>query len=336
MPRCSVSGIRQLGYLGIGAAEPREWREFGSGFLGMQPVDIDADHLVLRMDERAGRIFVERSQDGGILFLGLELDDAAALALAVRVLRGNGLEVHVGTGAENYARSVNELVWFEDPDGNRIELYHGPRPSSGPFISGRPIGGFRTGELGMGHIVLSTARYQDLKSFYIEVLGFRLSDYMEHRGPFSACFMHVNPRHHSIALLASESSGCHHIMVEYQHLDDVGRLYDMALQREGSVVTTFGRHSNDHMVSFYAKSPGEFLVELGWAGRLVDDLTWRPHELRSPSLWGHDRAWLSPVQHQLFRSELAELAAQGVLEPVEVVGSPGFRLTPPQQRGPHK
>lgn len=327
MPHYSVSGIRQLGYLGIGTVAPDEWRKFGCKFLGMQSVDIGADHVALRMDERAVRIFVIRSHADAIMFLGFEMDNAAALALAIHALRGAGLEVHAGSSADVGIRSVDDMAWFLDPDGNRIELYHGPRHSTEPFVSGRPIGGFRTGELGLGHVVLSTARYEALKSFYIEVLGFRLSDYMEREGPFSACFMHVNPRHHSLALIAGDGPGCHHIMVEYQHLDDIGRLYDIALQREGSIVTTLGRHSNDHMVSFYARTPSTFLAELGWAGRLVDDLTWQPHELRSPSLWGHDRAWLSPAQRLLVREELAVLAAQGAREPVEVaVESPGFSI----------
>ena len=39
--------------------------------------------------------------------------------------------------------------------------------------------------------------------FYRDLLGFRLSDY--YHKPFSAYFMHVNPRHHSLAFIADRA-----------------------------------------------------------------------------------------------------------------------------------
>ena len=96
-----------------------------------------------------------------------------------------------------------------------------------PFSPGRSISGFRTGPLGLGHIVLTVEHIEPLKTFYMEVLGFRLSDYIER--PFRAYFFHVNPRHHSLALIETGKSGMHHMMVELFSLDDVGQAYDVAL-----------------------------------------------------------------------------------------------------------
>jgi hypothetical protein len=59
--------------------------------------------------------------------------------------------------------------------------------------------------------------------------------------------------------------------------------------------TTLGRHVNDHVTSFYSWSPSKFLVEYGWGGRTIDTENWTPHErTEGPSLWGHDRTWLTP------------------------------------------
>jgi len=52
-------------------------------------------------------------------------------------------------------------------------------------------------------------------------------------------------------------------------------------------VKTIGRHSNDHMVSFYARTPGGFEVEYGWDGLQIDPASWTAGRLESPSLWGH-------------------------------------------------
>jgi 3,4-dihydroxy-9,10-secoandrosta-1,3,5(10)-triene-9,17-dione 4,5-dioxygenase len=56
------------------------------------------------------------------------------------------------------------------------------------------------------------------------------------------------------------------------------------------VSATLGRHANDLMVSFYARTPGGFDVEYGTDGRRVDDATWVSRETTAVSLWGHQFA----------------------------------------------
>ena len=87
----------------------------------------------------------------------------------------------------------------------------------------------------------------------------------------------------------------HHLMVELFSLDDVGQCYDIALTQEDRVSVTLGRHTNDFMTSFYAKTPSSFMIECGWGGREIDPATWQPVEMHDgPSLWGHERVWLPP------------------------------------------
>ena len=50
-----------------------------------------------------------------------------------------------------------------------------------------------------------------------------------------------------------------------------------------------GKHTNDHMVSFYMKSPSGFEVEYGWGARVIDDATWNVVHHTSGSIWGHTR-----------------------------------------------
>ena len=98
--------------------------------------------------------------------------------------------------------------------------------------------------------------------------------------------MHVNTRHHSLAIAHGPRNRMHHLMMEFYYLDDVGQSYDIA-QQENRVVVRFGRHPNDLMTSFYMRTPSEFLIEHGWGGREVTP-GWQPAELKSAgSFWGH-------------------------------------------------
>src|SRR5439155_20655617 len=113
--------------------------------------------------------------------------------------------------------------------------------ASDPFKPGRAISGFRTGPLGMGHVVMNVARIDDVMPFYRDLLGFRLSDYTLR--PFKAFFLHLNPRHHSFAMIATGQNSVHHMMVELFMLDDVGQTYDLALGEKERIAATLGRHS---------------------------------------------------------------------------------------------
>ena len=164
-----------------------------------------------------------------------------------------------------------------------------------------------------------------MEEFYLQTIGLRLSDYTD-GSPFRASFMHVNPRHHSLALIELDKPGIHHIMVEYNFIDDVGRLYDMALKDPESIAVSLGRHANDHVLSFYTFSPGGFMIETGWAGRLIDVDRWEPELIFGPSIWGHERHWLPPGRRAAAQAILETAAEKGIMEPTSVTRSPAFKI----------
>jgi 2,3-dihydroxybiphenyl 1,2-dioxygenase len=222
------------------------------------------------------------------------------------------------TSAVADERRVKETIRFSDPVGNVLEAFYGAEIATEPFRPGRAISGFRTGPLGMGHVVMNVERIDQVLPFYQDVLGFRLSDYTLR--PFKAYFFHLNPRHHSFAVIETGQNSVHHLMVELFMLDDVGQAYDLALGDPDRIATTLGRHSNDLMTSFYARTPSGFFVEYGWGGRSIDPQAWKPVEMTcGPSLWGHDRAWLSPERRAEARDLRLRAAADGQREPVQVI-----------------
>jgi len=310
--------LQALGYVGIRAGDLDEWATYGTRFLGMQLVEKTRGTLALRMDDRKQRVIVHTGADEGPAFYGWEVADAAALDALAAHLEKSTIKVERGSRALADERRVKDLIVFADPIGNRLEVFHGAETISEPFKPGRSISGFRTGPLGMGHAVLTTERLEEVVPFYTDVLGFRLSDYILR--PFRAYFFHVNARHHSLAFIDTGRNGIHHLMVELCFLDDVGQAYDLALRKPETIGTTLGRHTNDQMTSFYSWSPSKFLVEYGWGGRTIEPESWTPHERpEGPSLWGHDRMWLSPEGREQARTLRIGVAEAGGRVPLDVM-----------------
>jgi 2,3-dihydroxybiphenyl 1,2-dioxygenase len=309
--------LTALGYIGVRSARLNDWSSYATGLLGMQQVDRAGGVRAFRMDDRKQRLVVTGEQGEGLAFLGWEVADAAGLeALAAR-LDAQGVEVRRAQRSLADERHVADLIVFDDPAGNRLEVFHGPAVASDPFRPGRPISSFCTGPLGMGHAVLHVVEVEPLLHFYRDLLGFRVSDYG--LKPYKLYFFHLNGRHHSFAIVGSGKRGLHHFMVELCSLDDVGQGYDLAQLDEGRVAYTLGRHTNDYMTSFYSHSPSGFFVEYGWAGRIIDPATWRPHETHDgPSFWGHERLYMEPEQRTRLREMRLSAAAKGMRAPLRV------------------
>lgn len=308
--------IGSLGYVGIRSDKLEDWASFGPQLLGLELTERTSTMLKFRMDDRKQRLVVTSNELPADVF-GWEVDHAEALDELAARLEGVGYPVVEMTGAECALRGVTGGIKFSDPVGYLLEAFYGPEVADMDFNPGRYIAGFRTGPLGMGHAVRLVKSLNDVLWFYQDVLGFKVSDYI--LTPFRAYFFHVNQRHHSFAIAESDKSGIHHIMMELDQLDDVGQGYDVALAEPGRIATTFGRHSNDLMTSFYANSPSGFFVEYGWGGRSIDPDTWTPYEMKhGTSIWGHDRNWMSADQLAEARRLRQHAADEGLRAPVQV------------------
>jgi 2,3-dihydroxybiphenyl 1,2-dioxygenase len=312
--------VEALGYVGVRAEGVDDWSAYASGLLGLQRVDKSRTTRAFRMDDRKQRIVVDGSGGQGIAFFGWETADAAALDALAAKLEAAGTKVAHGSRALADERHVKDLVVFSDPHGNRLELFHGAEVASDPFKPGRAISGFRTGPLGLGHAVLNVESEESIATllpFYRDLLGFRLTDF--YTKPFSAYFMHVNPRHHSLAFIKTGKNAVHHIMMELYSFDDVGQGLDIA-NLENRVATTLGRHTSDFITSFYTRTPSGFMVEYGWGARSIDVDTWKAYErTEGPSLWGHERSWLPEDERVAAREKRMQLARDGVRQPVQVI-----------------
>ena len=310
--------LQGLGYAGFGSDKLDDWRQFGTSLVGLQAVERGPQLLTFRMDDRKQRIVIDRSMADGARFFGWEVADGTALDALAAKLETAHVDVTAGPQALADMRRVRALISFRDPAGNRLEAFHGAEIDDAPFCPGRSISGFRTGPLGLGHAVLTVDNIDPMMAFYVDVLGFGLSDYMQK--PFRAYFFHVNARHHSLALIETGKNGMHHLMVELFSLDDVGQSYDVALSEPDRVSVTLGRHTNDFMTSFYCKTPSSFMVECGWGGREIDPATWQPVEMQDcPSLWGHERVWLPEKDRDVARDMRMRAAQAGLRAPVQVM-----------------
>ncbi|MFE6977675.1 VOC family protein [Streptomyces sp. NPDC057682] len=289
-----MTAVKELAYVVYEVSDLADWEHFGVTLLGMQLGRKTDDGFTLRTDEKAHRWIITEGPADDLAVSGYEVESPEALDRLVAELTAAGTEVTEGGTELAAARRVDRLVQVTDPMGNRIELVTGLADAETPFHSDTLLGGFVTGSGGAGHHVLLSKGVprEEYMAFYEGLLGFRVSDIIIEElapGVFAdLIFLHCNPRHHSVAFGdMPHAKKTHHFMLEVTDIRDVGMAYDRCMDAEQPFEMTLGMHPNDHMFSFYVRTPSGFSIEYGWGGLLIDDATWQVRTLDRLHSWGH-------------------------------------------------
>ena len=251
-------GRMKLAYVALELRRPRAWDEFLA--------------VLLDPDARAGAARHVRVQPGAsddLAAIGLELASEDARAELAERLERAGVQAEQAAGA---------LV-LHDPIGTRIE-------------AAVAAAGARSADTGFGHVVLASRDLPALERFYVDALGFAVSERLAARvGPLDVrgVFLHCNRRHHSIALLdLPQRRRLNHLMLEAPSLRDVVRAYDRARTNRLPFSLDLGEHPDpDGTLSFYARTPAGFDLEIGAGGKEIEPAGWRELAQSSTSSWGH-------------------------------------------------
>ncbi|MCZ8379451.1 biphenyl-2,3-diol 1,2-dioxygenase [Mycobacterium sp. CPCC 205372] len=283
--------VQRLGYLGFEVSDVQAWRSFMTEKLGAMEAGGDEYSARFRTDSRSWRLLVEKGPADDISFAGFEVDSEEALFAIGERLESHGVKVTSESSELAAERGVLGLISCVDPMDTRVEIYFGATELfEKPFVSPTGVSSFLTGDQGLGHYVMAVPDIDAAMEFYVQGLGLNLSDIIDWtlREDLTAKlhFLHCNGRHHSLAIVGlPETKKMHHFMLETELMDDVGFAYDK-FDVDQSVVMTLGRHTNDHMLSFYGATPSGFAVEYGWGARQVEP-GWSVVRYDRISMWGH-------------------------------------------------
>ena len=284
----------KLGYIVIESERIDDWQRFAGEGMGMHVERLSDDLLTVRVDDRERRIVIRRGPAEDVMALGWEVDDAAGLAEICEHLVANAIDTEAGTAKDAALRGVDRFFGFDGHKGLRFEFFTAAKRTNQPLVA--KTSGFVTGEGGLGHAVLFTRKPEELVSDLQRLLGARLSDTISDKlqgTEMEFWFLHLNERHHSLAVAATKGfrldplrTRVQHLMFEAASLNDVSDAYLRCKELGYRIAMGMGQHPNDNGVSFYAVSPSGFEVELGFDPVKIG-ADWDVKQYRGISKWGH-------------------------------------------------
>ncbi|MFE5792107.1 VOC family protein [Streptomyces sp. NPDC056503] len=291
----SVFGSVHLGYVVVESDRFADWRRFGTDAIGMHHDDISRDVMRFRLDDHECRFLIRRGPAEDVVAIGWHIDDHASFEEIEARVRAHGVPVVRGSDEEAALRGVERLLRFPGPKGIAQEIY------TTPLISSEPLrmlaSGWVTGDSGMGHVAITSAKPTLMRGYYHTVFDARLTDYIDETisgVKLKIRFLRVNERHHSIAIAALRGlpidpirTRVQHLNIQADSLDDLAQSYERVHELGFDMALSVGQHTNDRELSYYARTPSGFEWEVGWNPVVIDESTWEPSTHQGISIWGH-------------------------------------------------
>ena len=216
-------------------------------------------------------------------------------------------------------RRGSSVVTQEPVTGVTVVVAVGPRvsqptvaatPYNGPGrierVGARAPGVLRTQPVRprkLGHVVLGSTDVATTERFFLDGIGFRLSDRVAGAGAFLRC----STDHHNVLAMQAPVSFLHHTSWQVDDVDDVGRgAAAMLAGRPDRHVWGLGRHHAGSNFFWYLKDPaGNFSEYYSDMDSVIDDQLWTPETLEGAKglfSWGPP-----PPPSFLAPDDLAEL-----------------------------
>jgi 2,3-dihydroxy-p-cumate/2,3-dihydroxybenzoate 3,4-dioxygenase len=279
-PTLRMIHLNDIRYVRLGTRDLDAASRYAETVLGLEPAERNRGSRYFRSDARDHTLvyFVGDPRDHTA---GFEVADVAALDAAAAEIETQGLPVRRGTRSECDARRCAELVHFNDPSGNAIDLIAGADRSSNPYRPSR-----QAGITGFSHIGLRTSDPKRDEGFWTRICSARVSDRIG-----DAPLLRIDQVHHKIALFPSTYPGVQHVNHQVESVDDVMRAYYFLRERGVRIVFGPGRHPTSSAIFLYFEGPDGMVYEYSTGVRTItDEANYRPRqfpfEASSFCMWG--------------------------------------------------
>ena len=140
----------------------------------------------------------------------------------------------------------------------------------------------------ISHVVLNSAKTDDQVPFFVDVLGFKLSD-SSHMMEFLRC----SADHHSIAIFRNNGPSLNHVAYELPNIDGLMRGTGRVKKNGFDIEWGIGRHGPGSNVFSYFIEPNGFVAEYTTELDQLDDATHVPQDadywqkvVPGPDRWG--------------------------------------------------
>jgi len=279
MSNSRVTGVRSIE---LGVRDLHRSAEFYTKVWALEEVSSDGDSIRFRATGGEHHVLTIRERpQASLLGVHFAAADRAAVDQLCAKAKGYGVAL-AGDPAPLDARDGGGYGFrFETPDGLPMSISSDSAQHTDIVLD-------RSRPTKISHVVLNSARTDDQVPFFIDVLGFRLSD-STHMMEFLRC----SADHHSIAIFRNNGPSLNHVAYELPNIDGLMRGAGRVKRSGFDIEWGVGRHGPGSNVFSYFIEPNGFVAEYTTELDQLDDATHVPQDanywqkiMPNPDRWG--------------------------------------------------
>lgn len=245
---------QRLGYVALNVTDVARSVAFYRDLVGLDVTEATDDFAALRCSQDHHNVLLCKAAAPGLKRIAFELESEAELAKARKHVEGLGLAVEEVAASERQQLRLGTAFRFREPNsGLCLEFFASMMHMAKPFAN-------RVAQIErLGHVVVNVSRFDAVLKFFVDSLGFRVSDHVPGFAAFLRCF--PNPLHHSLAILASDENKLHHVNFMVRNIDDVGKALHRMRRSQVDIVFGPGRHQPSGSIFLYFLEPDRMTLE---------------------------------------------------------------------------
>jgi catechol-2,3-dioxygenase len=219
-----------------------------SNVIGLSTLIRTAKHAILGTPAGQEMIIFESGPSCRCTRLAFQLSPGFELGRLNAELENMGLRPEQRS---SITPAIPHAVVFKDPKGTELELFMEHNPISGPA----PQRGIAP--LKLGHIAYSVSSAQTITDFYVNALGFRVSDWIENLFAFLRC----GPDHHTVNFVTGQATFMHHMALELRDWGHFQIACDILGKNKRPIIWGPGRHTVGHNLFVFHRDPDDHIIE---------------------------------------------------------------------------
>ncbi len=277
----TATGVTGLRHLGLAVPDFATERAFMGGAWGLRETSGggDAAYLAAEGSPEPFVVRLRKADQRRLDVIAFSAADEGAVDAMAQSLASAGVKL-ISEPAPLASPGGGYGFRFFDLDGRPIEV--------SAKVQERAARELDRGEsipASLSHVVLHTPDVKKAADFYVQHLGFRVSDWL---GDFM-CFLRCNSIHHCLAFLPGPPT-LNHAAFEMRDVEEMMRGVGRLLKEDVVLGWGPGRHTAGNNAFSYFLSPTGNVIEYTAEVERVDDATWQPTVYRpSPDItdqWG--------------------------------------------------
>ena len=274
-----IARFTRLRHAAFASPDPERLLDYYRGVIGLGLVGLDGNRIFLASDSEQLSLVIEPGE-AALTSIAFEISANVEIEAVGAALKRADLHPELRSDP---LPGVSRLLSFIDPEGTRFELIQGWTPTPAQ----ERIGALAVTKL--GHVALRTPDPLAASDFYANVMGLRVSDWVEDR----FVFMRSGYEHHTLNFARAPVRSLHHLAFELRGPSHMQQACDHLARHKLNILWGPVRHGPGHNTAVYHRNPDGHLVELFHdLDRMIDEelgyfdpRPWHRDRPQRPKVW---------------------------------------------------